>query len=125
MFLNLFNNSILSSDKCKRKLPKDLEYCLEVACEGSQTLKFLEVVINLTDFTGTLTEVKLSRENVSIVMGVTLEDYLNMSKDEIHAIEQQFLLENYVLSLKFKRFNSTFSSIQVVNMTLENSISRF
>lgn len=102
-----------------------MEYCLQADCEGSQTLQFLEVAINLTDFTGTLTEAKLSRENVAIVLGLTLEEYVRMTSAQIQDIEDRYLLENYFLSIKFKKFNSSFISIQIMNMILENGLSRF
>lgn len=98
---------------------------MQAACEGSQTLKFLEVAVNVTDFTGTLTEAKLSRENVSVVLGISLEEYMGMSSSQIQAIEDQYLLENYALSIKFKKFNSSFVSVQITNMMLETSLSRF
>lgn len=102
-----------------------MKYCLQAECEGSKTLEFLEVIVNLTDFTGTLTEARLSRENVSIVLGLTLEEYVGMTSAQIHDIEDRYLLENYVLEIKFKKFNSSFVSIQIKNMVLENAFSRF
>lgn len=100
-------------------------YCLQAACEGSQTVKYLEIAVNLTDFTGTLTHARLSKENVSIVLGLTLDDYIGMTSSQIQDIENKYLLENYTLSLKFKRFNSSFNSIQITNMVLENGFSGF
>lgn len=98
---------------------------MQAECEGSQTSMFLEVNVNLTDFTGTLTEAKLSRENVSIVLGLTLDEYIKMSNSEIQDIEDRFILENYILNIKFKKFNSSFISIQITNMVFENGLSRF
>lgn len=81
--------------------------------------------MNVTDFTGTLTEAKLSRENVSVVLGISLQEYVGMSSSQIQAIEARYLFENCALSIKFKKFNSSFISIQITNMILTNDLSRF
>lgn len=97
---------------CNRKLLNNSTYCSQENCllnlvAGPNYTERFDIQLDLTDHSGTLEQCHLQDEHVKCLMPYNVQEFRQLSENQIDRIKESFFLERFAVKIFVRRKTST------------------
>lgn len=112
---------------CNRYIQQNTEYCTNERClmqlsAGKNFAEKFDIVVDLSDHSGTLNNCHLTEQNAINFLRYTIDDYKKLSEQEIEQFKWTYLLDRFAAKVHVKRGKASPTNmfISIVELTDAN-----